>query len=729
MNLSMYKQVLTAPKEPKQKHSFFGNLNLFKQKLNPEAAEIRPSGGQTKNRLDYPFRFVPHVGYANDGVSAFQDLCLEETRYQAELAKAVATLEQLDGSSEIQALAISLSRLLLVTKDLKINDSPDVAIVSRAPDIAAAYKMHLLAYAALAATMDSIKKNSSKLAFELDGMQDTLARPFQRLLEYRYFLRRILKCRQHVCPTANCTAAKCPTKEKTNQDNIAASTILTAVVDECYRYFGMADGNNVLCAWEDTLDCSQCHSLMSVDSSEDNMEIDLHLTVPYCQPEFPMANLPKYLVSETFDAFPIKSDVKVVTLDRNKTLKVVDGTNNPEFTLNVFSDFVLITRLRNNIHQLLYPPMPLTHIALDLHMECLDNDGKTLYGLKISPFVMFLIRPKNIMAGGSLMNKILDLQNNQSKKSLFPAAAAKKKATACGSGTDRSCWILSKDGKTPAQLELRGTASPLENRKFESRCRPFVFSPASDGAAEFEWTKLSICNFSVQPMNGQIVLTFDAEDSGRNLLRGTISASTVFTQVSPKRLQFVLVDFAGYPKKIIVQVASADTLSKICAILQTQQQNLLLHQYWEEAESLPVDKSLENTKAPLSFTTQECSAHTKLMVQAQNRNWIDFGPVDTFFVFISDPCDPKTFRWKVQSALNPALCFLELDLGNDGWSLRADGENAIMVRIFSGKSYCDYRLLLEAAEQESIMNTILAHGKMAQEERKQAEEKKRAAEM
>jgi hypothetical protein len=47
-----------------------------------------------------------------------------------------------------------------------------------------------------------------------------------------------------------------------------------------------------------------------------------------------------------------------------------------------------------------------------MNMGGLNDRGKTIYGLKISPFIMFLMKPKNISAGGSLINKILDLQNN-----------------------------------------------------------------------------------------------------------------------------------------------------------------------------------------------------------------------------------------------------------------------------------------------------------------------------
>lgn len=85
-----------------------------------------------------------------------------------------------------------------------------------------------------------------------------------------------------------------------------------------------------------------------------------------------MAELPQILFSEAFELIPISHELK-----KGKIRKIV--------RINLFSDFILINEDNGVECQLLYPPMPLSHISIESRLDLIE--------LKLSPFKMLLLQP------------------------------------------------------------------------------------------------------------------------------------------------------------------------------------------------------------------------------------------------------------------------------------------------------------------------------------------------
>ena len=99
-----------------------------------------------------------------------------------------------------------------------------------------------------------------------------------------------------------------------------------------------------------------------------------------------MAELPQILFSEAFELIPISHEFK-----KGKIRKIV--------RINLFSDFILINEDNGVQCQLLYPPMPLSHISIESRLDLLE--------LKLSPFKMLLLQP-DIASNGKKLIQLYD---------------------------------------------------------------------------------------------------------------------------------------------------------------------------------------------------------------------------------------------------------------------------------------------------------------------------------
>lgn len=81
-----------------------------------------------------------------------------------------------------------------------------------------------------------------------------------------------------------------------------------------------------------------------------------------------MTTLPLLLTSQKFDAYQLNSHTKIISMVKNNTLKINEKTPKTRLVLHLLSDTLVITSEldpQSNKRDLLYPPMPLTHITLD----------------------------------------------------------------------------------------------------------------------------------------------------------------------------------------------------------------------------------------------------------------------------------------------------------------------------------------------------------------------------
>lgn len=167
-----------------------------------------------------------------------------------------------------------------------------------------------------------------------------------------------------------------------------------------------------------------CH-LISVEN------LDLHLSAPYLQKSYPMAELPHHLFSAAYQAFPIQADSKIASFDKNRLNISFSNSKARILDLNLFSDTLMITgEAFQGKKPLLYPPMPLTHISLELHLE---STKAPVYCLKISPFQMLLLKPHDPSAGSHLLELLLNYQSERKPSAvsnpviLAPKASMKRK--------------------------------------------------------------------------------------------------------------------------------------------------------------------------------------------------------------------------------------------------------------------------------------------------------------
>jgi hypothetical protein len=138
-----------------------------------------------------------------------------------------------------------------------VEECPDMVIIKRIPLLLKIYDDYLQIFKMM--TKDA--NISSKLLFQIEGVRSYLSAPFQRLLAYRHYLRKIFKCEQHVCKKSKCNGKLCDTKFAQNLENQNATNQLGDLIQECYENFGMVDNYKDICAWEDSLDVDECKSI------------------------------------------------------------------------------------------------------------------------------------------------------------------------------------------------------------------------------------------------------------------------------------------------------------------------------------------------------------------------------------------------------------------------------------------------------------------------------------
>jgi 1,4-alpha-glucan branching enzyme len=239
-----------AEKGPSPKKKF-NLLGFGKTKLRHESIKAT---GHIVAKIEEPFRFVPQLKSANLGLKAFIDMIEEEKEYQNTMQKLLKFYSILGQDTEI------IQNMIDVTTDLheELPDIPDHAITSRVGALCQTYSAYFDSLDHVLKVKDDKVQANKKLAFELVQFDYASKQPFQRLLEYRFFLRTCLTCGQIVCGTKNCTVENCEVKKLATTTNTRATKSLTFCIEKFSLLFGIVDSFHSLSQFEDELDTSQC---------------------------------------------------------------------------------------------------------------------------------------------------------------------------------------------------------------------------------------------------------------------------------------------------------------------------------------------------------------------------------------------------------------------------------------------------------------------------------------
>jgi hypothetical protein len=124
--------------------------------------------------------------------------------------------------------------------------------------------------------------------------------------------------------------------------------------------------------------------------------------------------LPKFIANQCFELYSIDSKFKLDGV-KDMDVKIHKKANKKNVTLCLLSETLLVTAEcvgSKNKTLLLYPPMPLTHITLEKGIfgskgvDLLMTGSDMIYSLKISPYVMLILKPVNAEFGQAFLNQL-----------------------------------------------------------------------------------------------------------------------------------------------------------------------------------------------------------------------------------------------------------------------------------------------------------------------------------
>jgi hypothetical protein len=177
------------------------------------------------------------------------------------------------------------------------------------------------------------------------------------------------------------------------------------------------------------------------------------------------------------------------------------------------------------------------------------------------------------------------------------------------------------------------------------------------------------------------------EGTGRSLLNARIAPSTTFSQVSPKRLQILIIDDDGIKKKLILHVASTSILTELFEVLQDCVKYMVHKLVLQNKNVLISNEAPSWIAATSSLKVKEIGNHGAVMIQTEPGIWVSLGAANSFVILSGPENECINFKLCVQSKIDPSIYFLELDLGKTTWTSRLQGSD-IIFRIFTNENEC-----------------------------------------
>lgn len=211
------------------------------------------------------------------------------------------------------------------------------------------YTVYIQAYKGIVDGITCAMESDSAVAFALDGIVDRFTRPLQRIIEYRFFLRRVFSLFGW--------RASDPT------ERMDAFKKLTSLIATLQDLVGFNDTWKEITRFEDQLDTASCLSIGPevIETEKDQLvSIFTYLAAPFT-PCGLLLGSPTLVRSDTFSLIPIKKNIKVFEkLDTSLAINLVKSST---IQLHLLTDTLVITAFeRGDKKRLLYPPMPTSHV-------------------------------------------------------------------------------------------------------------------------------------------------------------------------------------------------------------------------------------------------------------------------------------------------------------------------------------------------------------------------------
>ncbi|KAJ3319711.1 hypothetical protein HDV06_006127 [Boothiomyces sp. JEL0866] len=684
LNLSLYKPVMFNNTPESSKRKTLKLKTLFNKKQQP--VDIKATAYYDAKLL-WPFRFTPLIDASSSGLQAFITLVEDEKHYAAALNATIERLESLEPTNTILFVKEYLSKIIRVTNNLEkaIDSSPDIAIISKLKEIYSTYSDYLSIYVKFEVEwQETVKSNQKNILFDL-------ARPFQRLLEYRFFLHCIKKY-HHGCDS-KCNIKTCAVKLKCNAANQEATNHLNNLIGKISKVFGVQDHYGELSKWEEYLQTSKCRAIGEQNGKPELYKLELYLTVPYRNPAERIGQLPNILASEEFQILPISEHVKLFSKKNNHF--VLNNVNSEDLVLHMLTDTLVITGkidVKTNQMHLLYPPMPLTHISIEKN----------------------LIRSKDAARGHQFVDSMIEqtgiLRNFKEVENIDSASSPVTNISdQTASKTDKKVFVASEIDK----FKLQSTAInniQTNGKLYDLQCIPYIFRVEDSDSS---WVRISKCDLIMEKVDGKYIVSLCMCDTKKCVLNATITSSTrVKRDSNPKRF-FMSIFSEDVCSNYLIQVGTKEKADSIVAQITS-----IVFETVTDIYS-GISSWLVNQDYPNWIQDNQCSfqhinlgKHSSCLVTSNDSNWVNAGSVSTYLIVNEIEDQEFSTMLIIRSEINPLLTFLRLELIPSMWSLRSESGNLIHLRVFSDAVNIDFNLTIEDLKPSELMDKIIQQSKI-----------------
>lgn len=385
-----------------------------------------------------------------------------------------------------------------------------------------------------------------------------------------------------------------------------------------------------------------------------------------------------------FDLLPIMRKVKIFKLSENKKDIKADlpkDTKVQQVVIHLFGENLIISTQINEPpfkSQLMYPPMPLSHVTFSARIS---DEGIT--ELKLSPYKMLLIKPSDPKSK-VFLDDILE-------KQLFTVRQELRSSSQISIRQDNHTDLSLNTRTQPLCTIEEEKENDIPHRLFNSICRPTKFIIATKS-----WEKLSKCYCSIFQLKNKIWISLNVELVHMNLLNVNICPNTKCFMDSPTRVVLTVYK-DGLPCKYLIKFATNDETEIFQDLLNNSIKKCIRHlhsKYSRDYIFIPPHNWAGNevTFVPnIACKMIDICRNVRCSFRAKEGGWIQFGEVDVKL----EVTGPKTIfistRLVISSSLSSSLEILSIELENELLSFKMDKSTLVFKATYQGVS-CQYRL-------------------------------------
>ncbi|KAJ3256147.1 hypothetical protein HK103_005716 [Boothiomyces macroporosus] len=642
-------------------------------------------------KLIKPFRFTPQIDPGNSGLQAFITLVEDEKVYAADLNSTIEKLDSMEATNTVLFIKEYLTKIVAITNNLE-------------KEIYPSYSDYLSIYVKFEKEWEEMVKSDQRIEFAFNNILYDLARPFQRLLEYRFFLHCIQKY-HHGCDPAKCNIKTCKIKSKCNNANKEAIKLLNKLIACVSEVFGIKDNFEELSKWENFLQTSKCRAI-----GEQKDKPELYVANVNVEIRTKISQLPTILASEEFQVLPIAENVKLFS-KKNNQLVLNTNVHGEDLNLHLLSDTLVITGkidIKTNQLHLLYPPMPLTHISMEKH-----GFVENIYSLKLSPFCVIMIKCSDSERGKAFVELLAQQKEVQTgskdmenREAIFDGLHTLDQIA---TNAVRKVYGISENDKF--LLEPTELISSKANEKLCSmQCIPYIFRIEDTGST---WVKLSKCDLQLEKIEEKFMLSLFMCDTKKCVLSAAINSSSRVKRDSNQKRFHLSVFNDDIASQYLIQLGTKDKVDTILS----QIENIIF-------QNITANYSLVSTKlfvcdlpewiesGDCAFTHFNLGRYSSCLIRYNDSNWINFGKVSSYLVVNEIEEQEISVMLAIRSDINPLLTLLRLELIPELWSVRMESAQQLYLRVFAESGTLDYNLIMDGNKVNDIVELINQQSKL-----------------